>query len=338
VEEMMRSTMRSSLAFLIGSFWALCWMTQSSDAFLPPSLLSVGAAVKRSSFQTSPLHVFERMSEECVAAIITAQEQTNKLQKPLVSNEAMLAGCIDHPGTAALERTLQQYRITWRQMQRTMQELYGEDNESKNDAKDAQGAGWLSGFRAAKEQEDRPFGADLKLTLKRAGGLADQMGSTTVYTHHVFLALLQYQETADDRATAATVDQNTKLSDCGPWNLLMEMRTFDTDTVTALEICQSLLKNLEEQQAEQQALTTNSKELVTGVGDSSSKTPTLADCGTDLTKLARDGLLDPVYGREKETRSCIRTLMRRRKNNVCLIGEAGVGKVSGKEDQQRFIS
>jgi hypothetical protein len=337
VEEIMRSTIllppRSRrLPFLV--CWALCWMTQSSEGFLPPTSPRF-ATPATSSFKTTTtqLHVFERMSEECVAAIITAQQQTNKLQKPLVSNEAMLAGCVDHPGTAALERTLKQYRITWRQMERTMDELYGEDNESKGKDNNSQGAGWLSGFRAAKTQEDRPFGADLKLTLKRAGALADQMGSTTVHTHHVFLALLQYKETADDRATAATVD-----SDCGSWNILMEMRTFDIETVTALEICQSLLKNLEEQPATETAISKDQRELVTGAGDSKSKTPTLADCGTDLTKLARDGLLDPVYGREKETRSCIRTLMRRRKNNVCLIGEAGVGKVSGKEDEKQSIN
>jgi ATP-dependent Clp protease ATP-binding subunit ClpC len=39
-------------------------------------------------------------------------------------------------------------------------------------------------------------------------------------------------------------------------------------------------------------------------------------------------MLDPVYGRDKEIRSCIRTLIRRRKNNVCLIGDAGVGKTA----------
>jgi ATP-dependent Clp protease ATP-binding subunit ClpC len=67
--------------------------------------------------------------------------------------------------------------------------------------------------------------------------------------------------------------------------------------------------------------------LVTGKGGNS-KTPTLAECGTDLTQQAADGLLDPVYGRDKEIRSCIRTLIRRRKNNVCLIGDAGVGKTA----------
>ena len=48
----------------------------------------------------------------------------------------------------------------------------------------------------------------------------------------------------------------------------------------------------------------------------------------DLTKLARDGKLDPVIGRDKEIRRIIQVLNRRTKNNPCLIGEAGVGKTA----------
>jgi len=52
----------------------------------------------------------------------------------------------------------------------------------------------------------------------------------------------------------------------------------------------------------------------------------LARYTQDLTQLARDGLLDPVIGREKEIALIIQTLSRRKKNNPVLIGEAGVGK------------
>ncbi|MEI6499009.1 MAG: ATP-dependent Clp protease ATP-binding subunit [bacterium] len=49
---------------------------------------------------------------------------------------------------------------------------------------------------------------------------------------------------------------------------------------------------------------------------------------TNLTKLAREGKLDPVIGREAETQRLIQTLSRRTKNNPILIGEPGVGKTS----------
>lgn len=48
----------------------------------------------------------------------------------------------------------------------------------------------------------------------------------------------------------------------------------------------------------------------------------------DLTQMALDGRLDPIIGREEETKSLIRTLSRRLKNNPCLVGEAGVGKTA----------
>ncbi|MBR5305121.1 MAG: ATP-dependent chaperone ClpB [Candidatus Gastranaerophilales bacterium] len=48
----------------------------------------------------------------------------------------------------------------------------------------------------------------------------------------------------------------------------------------------------------------------------------------DLTKLASEGKLDPVIGRDEEIRRIIQVLNRRSKNNPCLIGEAGVGKTA----------
>jgi len=50
--------------------------------------------------------------------------------------------------------------------------------------------------------------------------------------------------------------------------------------------------------------------------------------GRDLTKLARDGKLDPVIGRDEEIRRIVQVLSRRRKNNPVLIGEPGVGKTA----------
>ena len=54
-------------------------------------------------------------------------------------------------------------------------------------------------------------------------------------------------------------------------------------------------------------------------------TPTLNQFGSDLTKQAREGKLDPVIGRKNEIDRVIQILSRRTKNNPCLIGEPGVG-------------
>ncbi len=59
-----------------------------------------------------------------------------------------------------------------------------------------------------------------------------------------------------------------------------------------------------------------------------SKTPVLDNFGRDLTKLAAEGKLDPVVGREKEIERVAQVLSRRKKNNPVLIGEPGVGKTA----------
>ena len=57
-------------------------------------------------------------------------------------------------------------------------------------------------------------------------------------------------------------------------------------------------------------------------------TQNLNQFGTDLTKQAEEGKLDPVIGRTEETDRVIEILSRRTKNNPCLIGEPGVGKTA----------
>ena len=58
------------------------------------------------------------------------------------------------------------------------------------------------------------------------------------------------------------------------------------------------------------------------------KEQTLSQFGTELTKIAYEGKLDPVIGRTDEITRVIQILSRRTKNNPCLIGEPGVGKTA----------
>ncbi len=59
-----------------------------------------------------------------------------------------------------------------------------------------------------------------------------------------------------------------------------------------------------------------------------SKRKFLNDYCKDLTTAAKEGRLDRIIGREKELARVIQILMRRQKNNPCLIGEPGVGKTA----------
>ena len=70
----------------------------------------------------------------------------------------------------------------------------------------------------------------------------------------------------------------------------------------------------------------------------SSDTRQLDQCSRDLTRMASEGLLDPVIGREAELERVIQILSRRTKNNPALIGEPGVGKTAVAEGLALAIS
>ncbi len=65
-----------------------------------------------------------------------------------------------------------------------------------------------------------------------------------------------------------------------------------------------------------------------GPRPSSEEDSSLKEYGCDLTRLAREGKLDPVVGRDRETEQVMQILARRTKNNPVLIGDPGVGKTA----------
>lgn len=78
---------------------------------------------------------------------------------------------------------------------------------------------------------------------------------------------------------------------------------------------------------------------LSNTSQSRKKTPTLDECGTNLTQLAAQGKLDPVVGRHNEVERMIQILSRRTKNNPILIGEPGVGKTALAEGlAQRIVN
>ena len=75
-----------------------------------------------------------------------------------------------------------------------------------------------------------------------------------------------------------------------------------------------------------------------GGASGSNKTPTLEEYGTNLTKRAEEGSLDPVVGRAEQIERVTQILGRRTKNNPCLIGEPGVGKTAVAEGLAQRIA
>jgi ATP-dependent Clp protease ATP-binding subunit ClpC len=154
-----------------------------------------------------------------------------------------------------------------------------------------------------------PFTPRSKRVLDMAVEEAKQLGHDYVGTEHLLLGLTQ-----DSQGVAAQVLANLGL-DSGAIRTQVLKIIAESTTVTA------------------------GGRQNPGRNQPSQKTSTLDNFGTDLTKIAAEGSLDPVIGRQKEVERVIQILGRRTKNNPILIGEPGVGKTALAEGlAQRIIN
>ena len=144
---------------------------------------------------------------------------------------------------------------------------------------------------------ERGVSRDVLQTIRTAWQLAIEFGQDHIGTEHIVYSMLSQRET---RATRLLRDMNIDL----------QMVRDDLEEVF----------NRQRQEAEAEgdtATSGNSKSL--GILDK---------FGIDLTAKAMKGELDPVIGRDRETKRMITILGRRTKNNPALIGEPGVGKTA----------
>ncbi len=137
-----------------------------------------------------------------------------------------------------------------------------------------------------------PFTANARRVLELSVDEARQMGHNYVGTEHLLLGLIREGE-----GVAAKV--------------LMDMG------VDRKKVREETLKLLGGHAAQPQPESEERPE-----------TPSLNQFGRDLTQLAKEGKLDPIFGRETEIERIVEILCRRKKNNPVLIGEAGVGKTA----------
>ena len=151
--------------------------------------------------------------------------------------------------------------------------------------------------------------------------------TTRVEEQHLLLAILHDQ-----------VDNGAKH--------VLEMNNMNyEDALTLLSVKNGIgLPDEDYEEEEQSSETANNQQKASGAQTTTaqqktkSKTPVLDNFGTDLTKQAAEGLLDPCVGREKEIQRVIEILGRRKKNNPILIGEPGVGKSAIVEGLAQMIS
>ena len=129
-------------------------------------------------------------------------------------------------------------------------------------------------------------------------------------TEHILLAILK-----DRNNVAASVLEKNSVN----YKKVFEQLPLQPDIRSGLEFT-------EHDDEEEMNGSRSGKQHVVTQKKSANDTPALDNFGTDMTKAAEEGRLDPVVGRECEIERLVQILSRRKKNNPVLIGEPGVGK------------
>jgi len=146
----------------------------------------------------------------------------------------------------------------------------------------------------------------IRLSLLHAKELKDNF----VGTEHIILTILSGENAMSSIFNKMGIDEMTFVQE-----LKKEIAQDDTSKIDKI-------KNALSDDDDDEPIPSSSSKKP----DVKSKTPVLDNFGRDLTKMAIEGKLDPVVGREKEIERVAQILSRRKKNNPILIGEPGVGK------------
>ncbi|PSO52523.1 MAG: chaperone protein ClpB [Cyanobacteria bacterium QH_9_48_43] len=148
-----------------------------------------------------------------------------------------------------------------------------------------------------------PFTPKAKRILEHSFQEARNLGQNYIAPEHLLLAIAQEEE-----GVATKVLQ--KLG------------------VDPKQIQQELSDRSQSSGEEKEAATMGAREGASPFGSNQSKQANLEEYGTNLTKQAEEGKIDPVIGRAQEIERTIQILGRRTKNNPVLVGEPGVGKTA----------
>ena len=144
---------------------------------------------------------------------------------------------------------------------------------------------------------------------------ARSMGSTTINTGHLLLAILK-----DDKALISKLLNNFDINYQSVKLKLDEMKRRQVESKSDLP------GDSDDDAGDFFQHKPSSGSSSSQISAGKSETPVLDNFGIDITKAAEEGSLDPIVGRDKEIERIAQILSRRKKNNPILIGEPGVGK------------
>ena len=199
----------SSSSIIIGQSTFVSRVTKTSYSYSKQQQHygALQSTQKRTPTTSSSLcMIFERMSEECIGSLVTAQSESARLAQPSVGCEVMAIGIIDRPERA--RKTLKSYGISLRKAKLTVEHMFrdevaggsddGDDNGEKNKGGNNnifQMSPQLLNMNKKARDVELPFAPPLKRVLTQAGAIADSFDSPTVNSEHVLLSLLGYDAT-----------------------------------------------------------------------------------------------------------------------------------------------
>lgn len=241
-----------------------------------------------------------------VSDVLTySKEEANRLGNSFIGPEHLLLGIL-RDGTGKAVEALTKLDANLNQIKRSLEEQL-RDPENHN-------------LPADEEVSFSPTAARiLKMSMLEARLLKSQEADT----EHLLLAILK-----DGSNVAATVLNDQFIT----YQAVYELLTMKSANPNA-----GMGFTEDDDDEEEMSSPRSSSEGSRGMGEGPSATrtatqkptndtPVLDNFGTDITRAAAEGKLDPVVGREREIERLAQILSRRKKNNPVLIGEPGVGK------------
>ena len=240
--------------------------------------------------------------------IMYSKEEANRLRSRQIGPEHLLLGILREGEGKAIE-VLFNLQIDLKQLKREI------ENRLKNTGIE---------IDIPISDEDVNFDEVASRILKLCILEARQMKCNAVDTEHILLAIMRQK---NNKASQLLEEHEVT------YDKVMEMLAHKTDLTPRAGLGFDEDEDEEEDHGmlqrpqNPQGQTGSSQQTRTSQQrKTANDTPILDNFGTDLTRAAEEGKLDPVVGREKEIERVAQILSRRKKNNPVLIGEPGVGK------------
>ncbi|MCA0381498.1 MAG: ATP-dependent Clp protease ATP-binding subunit [Bacteroidetes bacterium] len=232
-----------------------------------------------------------------------SREEALRLGNDFIGTEHLLLGLIRDGENTAI-KVLKQLNVDLYELRKEV-ELAVRDKTGKNIAN-------INSLPLTKQAEKV-----IRVTVLEAKSLK----SGTVESEHLMLSILKNKENiATQILMQYEVDYDVFKNELGV--------LLNSDFNTRAEYSDDDNDDFEEEKKGSGYGAGASKQRQQQGGAQKSKTPVLDNFGRDITRLAEQGTLDPIVGREAEIERVSQILSRRKKNNPILIGEPGVGKTA----------